>query len=850
MEFYSLSGTQIYERFATKKQGLSQEEAEARLKQYGPNQLKREDKIKVIKLIFSQINSSVVYILIAAFLISVFLGEKLDSIVIGSVIILNTSLGFFQEYKAEKSIRALKRLSEPKSFVLRNNEVKEVDTDLVVPGDIVLLESGSFIPADCYIVEAYELKTDESLLTGESVPVGKRVGAISEEREISSRENMVFSGTTIAGGKGKGVVVATGMKTEVGKIAKMIQEPEELTPLQRKLNKLGKKLGIVVVIIALIILFSGLLRGQEINSMVLVAMSIAVAAIPEGLPAVVTISLAFGVQRMLKKNILVRRLSSVETLGSTTVICADKTGTLTQNKMTVIEAFANMKVYKLKEKISEELSGLLENVYLSNDLGKYSAEKLTDPTDLALSSLSSGQESKIKAEKLDEDPFSSEKKYSAIYCKTGNKKFWNFKGAVEVILKRSRYIRNNGELRVMTIEDKKEILETNRKMASKALRVIAFAYSKDDRKTDLVFTGLVGMIDPPRLGVKESIIQCKNAGIRVIMITGDHKITAQAIANNIGLGIKTITGKELEEMEDEELRDKVRTVDVFARVNPIHKVRILKALKSNGEIVAMTGDGINDAPALKKADIGVAVGAGTDVAKDASDMVILDNDFTSIAKAVEQGRGIYDNIKKFVNYLLSSNFGEVLILFLAMLIAFRVGDKVVIPLTAVQILWINLITDGLPALALGVDDFADDIMKRKPRNPQEKIVDGNMWMSILLIGGLMSAAGLVLFKLSLPDIAKAQTIVFTSLVVFELGRVYMIRSQYNLRLFSNHWLIYAVLTSFILQLAVIYTPLKTYFDTSALGVYSWIIIFVALFVLLIGGTIGINIIREITHEFD
>ena len=851
MDFYNLSEEEILKKFETKRDGLGDGEAEIRLKKFGLNKLKRENKIKVLKLIFSQINSSVVYILVAAFFISLFLGENLDSIVIGSIIILNTTLGFFQEYKAEKSIQTLKQFSQPKSFVIRNNKVKEIDTSLIVPGDVMILEAGGFVSADCYLIESYELKTDESLLTGESTPVSKRVASISGEEEIGNRGNMVFSGTTIVDGKGKAVVVSTGMNTEVGNIAKMIQEEEELTPLQKKLNKLGRRLGVAVVLIAVIILFSGVVRGQEISSMILIAMSIAVAAIPEGLPAVVTISLAFGVKKMLKNNVLIRRLSSVETLGSTTVICADKTGTLTQNKMTVVEAFTNGNKFVIdKKNIPEGLSKLTENVYLSNSLESYMVEKLTDPTDLALSGFVSEQIFNFKSKKLNEDPFTSEKKYSAIYSETNGKKYWNFKGAVEIILSKTKYIQINDEIRVMSLEDKKKISEVNKDMASRALRVIAFAYSRDDKKTDLVFTGVVGMIDPPREDVEESILKCKNAGIRVVMITGDHRLTAQAIAKKIGIGDKTVIGKELERMTEEELKDKVMYTDIFARVDPSHKVRILKALKSNGEIVAMTGDGINDAPALKKADIGIAVGAGTDVAKDSSDMVLLDNNFSSIVKAVEEGRSIYDNIKKFVNYLLSSNFGEVLILFLAMIFALRVGDKVIIPLTAVQILWINLVTDGLPALALGVDDVPENIMKRKPRDTDEKIVDENMWMSIAAIGILISTACLILFKLSLPDIAKAQTIVFTSLVIFEMGRVYMIRNQYNLKIFSNKWLVIAVLTSIALQLTVLYSPLRTYFDAVPLGIYEWVFILVSLIALVIFEKIVINIIRDITHQFD
>ena len=848
MEFYQLSKSQVFEELQTSVKGLTEEEAKLKLEKYGFNTLKEEEGIKVLKLLASQLNSIVVYILFAAFLISLFLGERLDAIVIGAIIILNTFLGFFQEYKAEKSIRSLKKFSAPKSFVVRDGKASEVDTNILVPGDLVLLEAGSFVPADCYLIEAYELKTDESLLTGESVPVQKKICAISGTRDVAGRENIVFSGTTIANGRGKGIVTATGMETQVGKIAQMIQVEEEQTPLQKKLDKLGASLGIAVIVIAFVILGTGIFRGEDLVTMILVSMSIAVAAIPEGLPAVVTISLAFGVQKMLKKNVLVRRLSSVETLGSTTVICSDKTGTLTQNKMTVLEIYANENEIAVSEDLPKNTSKLLETIYLSNDVGEHRIEKLTDPTDIALSNLVSKY--KIDAKKIDEDPFTSEKKYSASLCEVKNKKYWSYKLAVEVALKMCKYIQIEDRVRLITGKDKTKILEVNEKMANKALRVLAFAYSLDETKKDLVFIGMTGMIDPARPGVRKSIEDCKNAGIKVIMVTGDHKITAQAIARQIGLGDKVITGDELEAMDDDILRDRVRFTDIFARVNPSHKVRILDALKANGEIVAMTGDGINDAPALKKADIGVAVGTATDVAKESSDMILLDNDFSSIAKAVEEGRGIYDNIKKFVNYLLSSNMGEVMILFFAIILAFKVDDIVIIPLTAVQILWINLVTDGLPALALGVDNTAKDVMQRKPRDPHEKIIDGNMWFNIFMIGIVITIACLTLFKLNLPNVMKAQTMVFTALVVFELGRVYMIRSQYQLPLFSNVWLICAVLSSFILQLVVIYSPLRNYFDAVPLNIMDWMFILIALAIFITVGLLGFALIKRITYEFD
>lgn len=848
MEFYQLSKSQVFEELQTSESGLNEDEVKSRLEKYGNNKLREEEGIKVLKLLISQFNSIVVYILIGAFLISLFLGEKLDAIVIGLIIVLNTFLGFFQEYKAEKSIRTLKKFSMPKSFVVRNGKASEINTDLLVPGDLVLLESGSFVPADCYLIEAYELKTDESLLTGESTPVQKKVCSVSGVKDVGGRENIVFSGSTIVNGRGKGIVVATGMETQVGKIAEMIQEEEEQTPLQKKLDKLGTSLGIAVVIIAFIILGTGIFRGEDMITMVLVSMSIAVAAIPEGLPAVVTISLAFGVQKMLKKNVLVRRLSSVETLGSTTVICADKTGTLTQNKMTVVEVYVNEKEIDSKNILPKDAPKFFETIYLSNDVGEHRIEKLTDPADIALSNFVSNN--KVDAKKVDEDTFTSEKKYSAVLCDVKGKKFWNYKLAVEVAMKMCKYIQIGDMVRAINDRDKDRTLKANENMASKALRVLAFAYSLDETKKELVFIGLTGMIDPPRPDVKKSIEDCRNAGIKVIMVTGDHKITAQAIARQIGLGDKVITGDELESMNEDTLKDRVRFTDIFARVNPSHKVRILGALKANGEIVAMTGDGINDAPALKKADIGIAVGTATDVAKESSDMVLLDNDFSSIAKAVEEGRGIYDNIKKFVNYLLSSNMGEVMILFFAILLAFKVDNMVIIPLTAVQILWINLITDGLPALALGVDNAAKDVMSRKPRDPKERIVDKNMWFSIFMVGITITIACLILFKLNLPDVMKAQTMVFTALVVFELGRVYMIRSQYQLELLSNKWLIGAVLSSFILQLIVIYTPLRSYFDVVSLGLIDWALILVALAIFITAGLLGFTLIKRVTHEFD
>jgi Ca2+-transporting ATPase len=846
MQFYKLEKKEVFKFLQSNEDGLTSEEASSRLKKYGLNELKKKRENKILRILIEQVNSFVVYILIAAMLISFFVNQVLDGIVIGAIIVLNTVLGFFQEYKADKAIQALKKLETSQSVVIRDNKHIQISSKNLVPGDIILLDQGDKIPADCYLLEAFDLKVDESILTGESISVKKFLGIISHDVQVSDQSNMLFSSTTVVNGRTKAVVVKTAMETEVGKIATIIQEEsEKQTPLQKKLDSLGKILGYAVIVIALIVLFTGLLEDEQLTSMLLIAISLAVAAVPEGLPAVVTISLALGVQRMVKKNTLVRRLSSVETLGSTTIISADKTGTITQNKMTVTKMFVDNKILEINEN-SKNKELLIEIFCNANDS---KLPNIGDPTELAL--LRMKPDAKIYP-KIDEIPFTSERKYMISYHKINNKIMTYSKFAPEKIIELCSYINVNGKITKFTKEKKATILKINEGLAKNALRLLGCAYGEGKKTKDLIFVGLVGMIDPPRPEVTESLDLCRKAGIKVVMITGDHKLTAQAIARQIGLDDRAVTGDELDQMSEEELENLSSDISIYARVNPEHKVRILNALKKKNNIVAMTGDGINDAPALKKSDIGVAVGSGTDVAKEASDMILLDNNFHSIVRAVEEGRGIYDNIKRFVNYLLSCNFSEVLIIFIGILLGFR--DKfgsIVLPLGALELLWINLVTDGLPALALGIDLPSKSIMFRKPRKVKDHIISKTMTYDIIIISILMTIITLYLFSKYLPEsLLKAQTIAFTVIVIMEMIRVIMIHLQYKLGLFSNKWLILAIISSVLLQLLVIYTPLSKVFDTVPLSLIEWSYILIGCVFMFIIGTIGNYIIKGFTKELD
>ena len=844
MDFYSLKKEDIFKELNSKITGLSESEVNYRLQKYGLNELKEKKENRALKILVEQVNSFVVYILIAAVIISLITKEYLDAIVIGAILVLNTFLGFIQEYRADKAIDALRKLETTKVPVIRNNKQISIDSKDLVPGDILLVEEGAKIPADCYLLEAYELEVDESILTGESVPVKKSITLVKENTQVAERVNMIFSATTVTRGRGKAIVTNTAMNTEVGKIASLIQKQEEKqTPLQIKLDKVGKSLGILVIIIAVLVFVAGLIDKQKPADMLLIAISLAVAAVPEGLPAIVTISLALGTKRMVKRNVLIRKLSSVETLGSTTLICCDKTGTMTQNKMQVTKYYIDNKLIDV-DKDSSNLK-LMHDIMIN--CNNATLPDIGVPTDLGILKVASKG---TKYERIGEIPFSSQTKTMITYHIVNKKNYTYSKFAPEKIYDLCSYINVNGRITKFTDKQKQAIMKESEEMAKDALRVLGYGYSEGKQNKDLIFVGLSGMIDPPKKEVKDAIAKCNEAGIRVIMITGDHKLTAQAIARQVGLNDRVLTGEELDQMSDEKLKDKARHIDIYARVNPEHKVRILNALYDYN-IVAMTGDGVNDAPAIKKAHIGVSVGSGTDVAKEASDMIILDNNFNSIVSAVEEGRGIYDDIKKFINYLLSSNLGEVLIIFVAMLILLPGENKIIVPLTALQLLWINLVTDGLPALALGIDNISKDVMKRQPRNPKENIITKTMMYNIISTGVLMTIAVLYLFKLNLDNIIKAQTIAFTTVVMLEMVRVQMIRSQYKLKLFSNFWLWLAILSSVLLQLAVVYIPhLNKIFKTVPLNINDWIGVLGGCLFMLIFGSVINHFIRKITKQID
>jgi Ca2+-transporting ATPase len=845
MQFYKLDKKEVFNFLESNENGLTNEEANKRLAQYGLNEITKKKENKILKILTEQVNSFVVYILIAAVIISLITKNYLDAIVIASILILNTTLGFIQEYRAEKSIESLKKLETKNVLIIRDKKQVLINSKFIVPGDIIIIEEGIKIPADSYLLECYDIEADESILTGESVPVKKQIGIMKHDSLIAEQLNMLFSSTTITKGRGKAIVANTGMNTELGKIASLIQnESEKQTPLQKKLDKMGKTLGILVIIIAVAVFFIGLLDKQDPSAILLIAISLAVAAIPEGLPAIVTISLALGTKKMIKRNVLIRKLSSVETLGSTNIICADKTGTMTQNKMQVTKFFLDNKIINLGEE-SNNLQ-LLHNI-----MGNCNTAVLPDIGDSTELGILRAATKAVKYEKIDEIPFSSKTKTMITYNKVDNKIFTFAKFAPEKIYDLCSHININGKIKKFTPKLKKEIMNVNDNLANQALRVLGYAYFESKKKDNLIFVGLTGMIDPPRQEVEDAIKKCKEAGIKVIMITGDHKLTAQAIARQIGLNDNAITGEELEKLNDNDLKESLKDITVYARVNPEHKVRILNALY-NENIIAMTGDGVNDAPALKKAHIGVAIGSGTDVAKEASDMIILDNNFNSIVYAVEEGRSIYDNIKKFINYLLSSNLGEVLIIFVAMILAFIYQDpRIIVPLTALHILWINLVTDGMPALALGVDSLSSNIMKRSPRNPKENIITKNTIFNIITIGILMTIIVLTLFRMNINNIIKAQTIAFTTVVMLEMTRVQMIRSQYKLKLFSNKWLWLAILFSILLQLLVVYLPsMNKIFKTVPLSLEEWGLILLGCLFMLVFGNLINYIIRKATKQYD
>ncbi|HIJ98791.1 TPA: calcium-translocating P-type ATPase, SERCA-type [archaeon] len=868
VEYYQLDAKIVLSTLGAKPTGLSSTEVKARLQKFGPNRLEKKKRITPLQIFINQFKSFLIWILIAAVALSVAIGfitkdpeDFLDAAVIFAIVIINAFLGFFQEYKAEKAMEALQKLAAPKAKVIRDGKKLLINSEELVPGDIILLETGDRVPADARIFDLFNLHIDEAALTGESIPSKKIAEKITKDVSVPDRKNLVYSGTIVTQGKCSAVVFATGMNTEFGKIAALVQaEEEEETPLQHKLAAVGRTLGVGMIVISIIVFVLGALRGQEVLHMILTAVSLAVAAVPEGLPAVVTITLAIGLTAMARANAVVRKLPAVETLGSTTVICSDKTGTLTKNEMTVREVFIGDKIinvtgsgydptgeFKPQKPLNvsdkKYLEFLLRSAVLCNnaELNKDTKWNIFgDPTEGALVVLAEKgghNQKKLQNEfkRIHEVEFTSERKMMSTVHKdkTGNI-FVFSKGAPENLLGRCSFAYDNGKVKRLTPQIKKAMLEETRAMAGRALRVLGFAYkemragakmSEKEIESELIFIGLAGMIDPPREEVFDAIKLCKSAGIRSIMITGDHKITAAAIAkelNLVGGEIKVLDGEELDKISDKELEETVRSVSVYARVSPIHKVRILEALKKDGEIVAMTGDGVNDAPALKKANIGVAMGiTGTDVAKEASDVVLEDDNFATIVKAVEQGRAIYDNIRKFVLYLLSSNVGEIITIFIATLIGLP------LPLIAVQILWVNLLTDGLPAVALGVDPAALDIMRRKPRDPNEKVINKQMWLNVALIGATLGIGTLMIFYRTLPEgVETARSVAFATLVMFQMFNVYNTRSErqsiFSAQTLRNRYLHLSVLVSILLLFAVIYyQPLQKAFETVAIDFAHW-----------------------------
>ena len=859
--WYNKSKKEIYEEFGiTGETGLSDEQVIINREKYGSNELQAQKKKSLFVKFLEQFKDFMIIVLIIAAVVSGVVGyieegKITDSLIILVVVIVNAIIGVAQEAKAEKSLEALQKLSSHSAKVIRNGQVNVVASRELVPGDIVVLDTGDYVPADLRIIEAANLKSQEASLTGESVPSEKNSATIESEKVgVGDRTNMLFSSSLITYGRGKGVVVETGMNTEVGKIAGIISNTvKSETPLQTKLNKLGKTLGIAALVICVVIFVIGLLYGKQPLDMFMTAVSLAVAAIPEGLAAVSTIVLAIGVQRMVKRNAIVKKLPAVETLGSASVICSDKTGTLTQNKMTVEKVFYDGKLIDMKDVTDSEIMDLKRLVHIAmlcNDTKVSASNELTgDPTETALVDmgfkLDFTPELYITYPRVEEVPFDSDRKLMTTVHQVGDKYLVYTKGGVDELLSRCKGYIFDGNVKYDLEEYKKKITVQNEQMAQNALRVLAMGYkelehmpSKDEMneiESDLIYVGMVGMIDPPREEVKAAVAKCKSAGIKTVMITGDHKITATAIAKALGImedGDEAITGAELEEMSDDELIKRVRNIAVYARVSPEHKVRIVKAWQANGEIVAMTGDGVNDAPALKTADIGCAMGiVGTDVSKEAADVILTDDNFSTIVSAVEEGRRIYDNILKAIQFLLSSNVGEIILLFLAILIApllasqFGIDIKLIEPLLPIHILWVNLVTDSLPALALAVDPAEKDIMNRKPNKKQKGIFTKGMTWRIVYQGVMIGLLTLTAFIIGLntknvpvidgktPDEVRVmigQTMAFIVLALSELVHVFNIRnnrrSLFTSGLFSNLILIGAIALSAGLMFVVLLVP--------------------------------------------
>ena len=824
--------------------GLSGEEAQKRFERYGPNNLKEKKKESIFVKFIKQFNDFMIITLIIAAIISAVVSklngeaDYIDSIIIVAIVIFNAIMGLVQEQKAEKSLEALKKMSAPNAKVRRNGRVQEIDATMVVPGDIVILEAGNYVPADCRLINSYNLKIEESALTGETIPSLKDSSKILKENTaMGDLCNMVFATTIVVNGHGEAIVVETGMNTRVGKIAGMIIEDESPeTPIQKKLAEVGKILAIACIIICVLIFVIGIFKKIPIIEMFMTSVGLAVAAIPEGLPAIVTIMLSIGVTKMAKKNSIIRKLPAVETLGSSSVICSDKTGTLTQNKMTVTEVRNCFgRANSNERKFIFELGTMCTDTTEERINGKLGF--VGEATEVAISNAAM-EEGVSKSflydemKRINDIPFDSKRKMMTTIHKYGNRYRIITKGAPDVLLKRCSNCYSGGQI-VPIFSKKDDINEQNNQMAEKALRVIAVAYKDveklpemQDVEKDLIFCGLIGMIDPPREGVKQAVRTCRRAGIKTVMITGDHLQTAKAIAKELGIlkrGDLAIDGETLERMSQHELEQNIMDYSVFARVSPEHKVRIVKAFQSTGAVVAMTGDGVNDAPALKNSDIGIAMGkGGTDVAKNAADMILLDDNFVTIVEAVKQGRNIYDNIKKAIHFLISTNIGEIVTIFFGLVLGIKS------PLLAIQLLWINLVTDSLPAIALGLEKEEENIMSRLPRNPKKNLFADGLWWKIMIEGAMLGIFTLLAFSIGnrLYSVEVGRTMAFLTLGILELVHSFNIKSEesiFKIGVFENKYLIGALVLGVILQvIVVVVSPLAQIFSLVPLTGIQWL----------------------------
>ncbi len=840
--WYTKELNQIFNELNVRQGGLTEDEASKRLEKYGANNLKEKKKESLFIKFIKQFNDFMIIVLIIAAIISAIVaktngsGDYIDSIIIIAIVIFNAIMGLIQEEKAEKSLEALKKMSAPNAKVRRNGKIREIEASKVVPGDIVMLEAGNYVPADCRLIDSYNLQIEESSLTGETLPTSKQADIIlNANTAMGDLKNMAFATTIVVNGHAEAVVVETGMNTKVGQIAGMIIENESPeTPLQKKLGEVGKTLAITCMIICGLIFLIGIWKQIPITEMFMTSVGLAVAAIPEGLPAIVTIMLSIGVTKMAKKNSIIRKLPAVETLGCSSVICSDKTGTLTQNKMTVTQIRNAVGLVK-----NNDRRFILELGTMCTDTIE-SQEVIGEATEVAITNAAVEMNLRkrdlyYQMQRINEISFDSKRKMMTTIHKIGSKYRIITKGAPDVLIKRcSKYYQSG---RIEPIFSKRDALqEQNQIMAEDALRVIAIAYKDVEKlpreinsetiENELTFVGLIGMIDPPREGVKEAVKTCRKAGIKTVMITGDHLQTAKAIAKELGIlrkGDLAINGETLEKMSQQELERNIMRYSVFARVSPEHKVRIVKAFQSTGAVVAMTGDGVNDAPALKNADIGIAMGkGGTDVAKNASDMVLTDDNFVTIVEAVKQGRNIYDNIKKAVHFLLATNIGEIVAIFVGLLLGIKS------PLLAIQLLWVNLVTDSFPAIALGLEKAESNIMNRLPRNPRKSLFADGLWGKITTEGVMIGVLTLVAFSIgnNLYSIEVGRTMAFLSLGILELVHSFNIKGEesiFKTGLFENRYLVGAFVLGTLLQVVVVViSPLAQIFDVVPLNSVQWL----------------------------